>query len=161
MTGLDTHRHAREAAWPYGQPPWPAARPVSARDSENLRTPSPWYRIGAPDFDDLARVLALGLAAIVTVQFIPTAWRHPEGIVDAPIGAKVAGGHAVLAVGVVDEGNKDCLIFKNSWGTWWGQGGDGFMTREYVENSGVVAHVVGVSSARSLAIDLSMPTTSL
>ena len=53
----------------------------------------------------------------------------------------------MLAVGVVDEDNKDCLIFKNSWGTWWGQGGYGFMTREYVDNFGVVAHVVGVSSA--------------
>ena len=59
----------------------------------------------------------------------------------------MAGGHAVLAVGVVDEDNKDCLIFKNSSGYMVGSGRVWIHDANMSDNFGVVAHVVGVSSA--------------
>jgi C1A family cysteine protease len=54
------------------------------------------------------------------------------------------GGHAVLAVGYDDEVRVDdgvgkvtkegCLIFRNSWGDEWGDGGYGLLPYKYVEN---------------------------
>lgn len=59
-------------------------------------------------------------------------------------GDKVAGGHAVLAVGY-DDGvsiphssgagkSKGALRIRNSWGTEWGEGGYGMLPYEYVLN---------------------------
>lgn len=47
-----------------------------------------------------------------------------EGII-RPTGS-LAGGHAILAVGYDHE--RQLIRFHNSWGTWWGKGGDCFMT---------------------------------
>lgn len=45
-------------------------------------------------------------------------------------GDHVIGGHAILAVGYDDTRHR--LIFRNSWGPGWGQGGYGFLPYAYV-----------------------------
>jgi C1A family cysteine protease len=57
-------------------------------------------------------------------------------------GEKVAGGHAVLAIGYDDNATitntntgastKGALVFRNSWGTGWGDGGYGMLPYDYV-----------------------------
>jgi hypothetical protein len=125
LTGLDVHGHAIDEVWPYGEPPWPADRPALAKEPHNQRTPSAWHRLGVLDFDALGGVLAIGLAVIVTVRFVPQVWRERAGLIDAPVGLVVAGGHAVVAVGLVDEEGSECLVVKNSWGTWWARADTG------------------------------------
>jgi C1A family cysteine protease len=146
LTGLDQHGHAIEAAWPYGEPPWPADRPALAKEPRQQRSPADWHRLALLDFGAVARCLADGLAVVLTVRFVPLAWRDPTGLIDSARGAVVAGGHAVLAVGVADQNDSECLIVKNSWGTWWGQSGYGFMTDRYLTAYGVAGHVIGATS---------------
>lgn len=45
--------------------------------------------------------------------------------------AIMRGGHAVTLVGYDDSRNT--FKFANSWGTWWGEGGYGYLTYEYVQ----------------------------
>lgn len=51
---------------------------------------------------------------------------NSTGVMPMPAqGEKALGGHAVMAVGYDDE--KQCLIVRNSWGTWWGDKGYFYM----------------------------------
>jgi hypothetical protein len=51
-------------------------------------------------------------------------------------GEKVAGGHAILAVGYNDTkkigASKGALLIRNSWGTGWGDAGYGWLPYDYV-----------------------------
>jgi C1A family cysteine protease len=51
-------------------------------------------------------------------------------------GEKVAGGHAILAVGYDDTkkigASKGALLIRNSWGTGWGDAGYGWLPYDYV-----------------------------
>lgn len=51
-------------------------------------------------------------------------------------------GHAVYVCGYEIHKGQKCLVFKNSWGSGWGDGGYGYLPEEFV-NSGMVydAHV--------------------
>lgn len=141
--GLDAHRQALETAWPYGAPAYPAERPDAAAAVANQRALPAWERIDPPDAGDIGDALASGRPVIVTFRFVPRAWFEPGGKVDAGAGATIAGGHAVLAVGVDSDSS---LIIKNSWGLGWGDGGYGFVTPRYIAGYGVVAHALGAAA---------------
>jgi hypothetical protein len=143
LTGLDHHGNATELAWPYGLPSWPADRPSDASDPANHRECASWYRLSTVEFDSIALLIAAGIAIILTVKFVPLAWHNPTGLINSPARARVAGGHAVLAVGSMEHSGHDCLVVKNSWGHWWGEGGYGFMTRNYLSEYAMAGHVVG------------------
>ncbi|NLG28876.1 MAG: C1 family peptidase [Chloroflexi bacterium] len=48
-----------------------------------------------------------------------------------PSSAIMRGGHAVTLVGYDDSRNT--FKFANSWGSWWGEGGYGYLTYDYVQ----------------------------
>jgi C1A family cysteine protease len=131
LVGLSDHGHADEAAWPFGNPAWPASRPASAQDAERQRTLRAWRQIKNPEFDSLAGELTSGHAVLLSLHVVLDAWRDTSGLVDIVPGAPVIGGHAVLAVGV-DEAEDGRIIFKNSWGTTWGDAGYGYLTNRYL-----------------------------
>lgn len=141
--GLDAHAATVEPSWPYGDPPFPSDRPAAAVDPVNHRANAPWERIDPPRLDDIESSLQAGRPVVVTLRFVPRAWSDLTGVVDAPHGATIAGGHAVAAVGV-NEGEQ--LIVKNSWGPEWGDEGYGYITRQYLEAYGVVAHAFGAAA---------------
>lgn len=140
--GLTADGQVLETAWPYGNPPYPADRPDAATAPVNQRPLQNWERIDPPDPDEIGRALADSHPVVVTVRFVPRAWFGTDGVVDASPGATIAGGHAVLAVGVDVN---DSLIVKNSWGPAWGDDGYGFITPRYLAHFGVVAHVIGAT----------------
>jgi C1A family cysteine protease len=56
------------------------------------------------------------------------------GIVAMPKRVRVnSGGHAQVIVGYDD--NAKCWIVRNSWGTWWGDAGYGYVPYEYLDAS--------------------------
>lgn len=138
--GLTTHSAVIDSAWPYGNPPFPSDRPADALDAANHRDLPGWERISPPSQLALEAALGGGRPVVVTFRLVPRAWFHNQDEVDAEPGAPIAGGHAVLAVGIDAH---DRLIVKNSWGPWWGDGGYGYVTTRYLQTYGVVAHVLG------------------
>jgi hypothetical protein len=138
--GLTKHAAVIDSAWPYGNPPFPADRPVDALKQANHRDLPRWERISPPSMSALEDALSAGRPVVVTFGLVPRAWFHGHDEIDAEPGAPITGAHAVLAVGL--DAN-DRLIIKNSWGPWWGDGGYGYVTSRYLQTYGVVAHSLG------------------
>lgn len=141
--GLTTHAAVPETVWPYANPSFPAERPVDALDPGNRRGLPAWERISPPSHAAIEGALTAGRPVIVTLRLVPRAWFHNHNEIDAEPGAPIAGGHAVLAVGIDEH---DRLIVKNSWGPWWGDSGYGYVTPRYLETYGVVAHALGAAA---------------
>ncbi len=138
--GLTAHSAVIDPAWPYGNPPFPADRPVDALDPANHRGLPAWERIAPPAQPALETALRGGRPVVVTLRLVPRAWFHTHDEIDAEPGAPIRGGHAVLAVGIDDQNR---LIVKNSWGPWWGDSGYGYVTARYLQHYGVIAHALG------------------
>lgn len=91
-----------------------------------------YYRLEG--LDSLKASLAQGLPFAFGFSVFDSIWR-PEvketGVVPmpGPMDQQV-GGHAVMAVGYDDE--RGALMFRNSWGTSWGDRGYGWLPYEYV-----------------------------
>lgn len=137
LEGLDAHNHATETAWPYGQPHWSDGRPAVAAD--DLVVLPVWERVVPVDYDRVVAAVAAARPVVLTVGFVPAAW-YGSGQVDAPRGQRVRGSHAVVVVGA--SADPDALTVKNSWGENWRQAGYGTLTRPYLEEYGVVAHIL-------------------
>ncbi len=144
LGGLQAHRHAREEAWPYGNPSWPAPRPPAATLADNQRSLPVWRQLSAVTLSTVQDELVQGNAVILTLRVVYSAWRQPGGVIDADPGRKTPGNHAVVAVGVRTsaDGATQRIIVKNSWGENWGDAGYGFVSRRYLETYGVRAYVL-------------------
>jgi hypothetical protein len=133
LAGLRTHRHALEAAWPYGSPPWPSARPPGASVVSMQRDLPAWRELHPATLATVEAELQAGLAVLLSLRAVHAAWKCADGLVDAPAGKVAREGHAVLAVGVSDSPSGEPLtIIKNSWSTRWGNDGYGFITERYL-----------------------------
>lgn len=142
LDGLQQHRHAEEAAWPYGCPAFPASRPLPAQDPGRQVDLPQWRRLAPSDFDSISGEVLRAAAVVLAVGVALNAWPK-TGIVDAPHGRKTPAAHAVLAVGLVTfPDGTTTLLIKNSWGAGWGESGYGFMSRRYVDNYTITAHVL-------------------
>ena len=140
LTGLQTHGHATEVAWPYGSPEWSAGRPPAAKEPVNRRPLQAFRSLAGAAFDEIAQTLDDRLPVILTVRVVHSAWRRPDGLIDAEPGRKTPGNHAVLAVGALT--GPDRIIVKNSWGPNWGEHGYGYLTRRYVDHYALRAHAL-------------------
>lgn len=141
LQGIQQHRHAEEAAWPYGCPAFPAGRPDDAKDARRQADLTAWRRMPLVDFDSVGNEVGRGNAVVLTLGVVPGAWPK-SGIVDAPAGRKTPGAHAVLAVGTTTLANQIRTIIKNSWGTRWGVDGYGFVSSRYLDEYALVGHVL-------------------
>jgi len=142
LQGLSKHAHATERAWPYGSPPWPAARPAAATEAAERRPLPLWAEI-ARSFAAVEQELASELAVLLSMRFVVGAWDAASGAIDAPPGEVARTGHAVLAVGTAREAGLESVIVKNSWGDQWGVAGYGFVSRRYLESYLKRAFVLG------------------
>jgi C1A family cysteine protease len=104
-----------------------------------------YYRLdaaGSPPADVLNNVktsLAAGLPSMFGFTVYTSIPPLGDGKGEIPFpgsGDKVAGGHAVLAVGYDDAKkigtSKGALLIRNSWGVTWGAGGYGWLPYDYV-----------------------------
>lgn len=144
LSGLERLRHATEEAWPYGNPAWPAERPPSAKDGTMQRVLPSWRELHDRGLPSIEHELTEGHAVLLTLAFVPTAWRLPGGLIDAEPGRRTVGNHAVLAVGTAAEigATGDAVIVKNSWGENWGAAGYGFVSNRYLTEYTVRVHAM-------------------
>lgn len=143
LQGLVANEHASEVAWPYGSPEWSAGRPPEALNGANRRALPAWRRLSAPTVAAIRQELSVPHAAILTIGVVRQAWLSSSGIVDAGPGGKVAGNHAVLVVGVSEQGeNPQQVKIKNSWGERWGSSGYALLSARYLDGYAVCAHAI-------------------
>ncbi|MFL6101374.1 MAG: C1 family peptidase [Actinomycetales bacterium] len=154
LTGVEAHRQASEATWPYGAPTWPAGRPAPASLPAALCAVGQWRELRSHLFADVAAELDAGLAVVLTLAIVETSWAAaaPDGVIDAPPTARVVDYHAVLAVGHLEADDHPHapwpnLIVKNSWSDTWGDQGYGYVSERYVDAFATAAHVVQGASA--------------
>lgn len=62
-------------------------------------------------------------------------------------GEQLTDGHAVLVVGYEDAQAGGCLIFRNSWGADWGDGGYGYLPYSYIQHHGGEAWIIEPNAA--------------
>jgi C1A family cysteine protease len=107
-----------------------------------------YYRLDPPNTDRKALLasikahLASGLPSMFGFTVYQSIWGANDGKVPFPSAQdKVAGGHAIMAVGYDDglkignkhgESTRGALLFRNSWGNGWGEKGYGWLPYEYV-----------------------------
>lgn len=143
LAGLDSHQHASEAAWPYGNPDWRSGRPPEADNLANRRALPRWRRLDRTTIKSIRGELQTDRAVVLTVGVVLAAWRRPDGFIDAPAGQKIPGTHAVSVVGISeDDDHERTLKIKNSWGERWGQRGYGTMSGRYLDAYAVCAHTI-------------------
>jgi C1A family cysteine protease len=100
--------------------------------------------ITKPDLLDRIKTnLAAGIPSMFGFTVYNSIWNATNGKIPYPCpGDKVAGGHAIMAVGFDDNvqiknpgcntTTKGALLIRNSWGTTWGDKGYGWLPYEYV-----------------------------
>lgn len=125
-----------------------------------------YYRLDPPGFkpkDVLVQVRRYLLAGLPTMFGFSVYTSIPEagdGKGEIPFpheGDSLLGGHAVLAVGFDDQKKigkqKGALLIRNSWGTYWGDGGYGWLPYEYIE-AGLAADFWSMVDAGFVSSDL-------
>lgn len=143
LQGLVAEGHVTNELWPYGIPAYPAEPPDAAIHAEDRRYPGVWARLPSAALTNVGSALAEGDSVILSVRFVPIVWfaASDDGWIEAPPGSVVVDGHAVLAVGTIDDNDRgEAIVVKNSWGRLWGEDGYGFLSGSYLDDFGICAH---------------------
>lgn len=125
----------KEDEWPYNIDQF-TEKPPEELYKEAMNHKSIRYKKVYQEEDQLKHALRMnypivfGIAVYESFEGIDT---FHTGIVSMPKeDEKMVGGHAIALVGFDDE--KKHFIFRNSWGTEWGENGYGYLPYEYVLN---------------------------
>lgn len=142
-----TIESARQALGKLGQPeghlwPYDGWRDDIRADYQpppEATDPSNCLRAGLPaaprSVSEICQCLASGHPVVIAVQMANQRCWRGDGWLQIPAGRElVPHGHAVLAVGYVEDSSTaggGYFTFRNSWGESWGDGGYGYMPFEY------------------------------
>lgn len=136
-TGIKTLKKlgvCREDKWPYIISRF-AQKPALACYREAAKHQVTAYQ-RLYSLTEMKACLAMGLPFVfgfAVYEHVMTAEVEKSGIIRVPRRSeRMMGGHAVMAVGYDDSRN--VLLFRNSWGAEWGNGGYGTMPYEYLES---------------------------
>lgn len=125
--------YASENIWPYVPSKFAVTPSPATRKDALKRKITAYYRIS--NLNELKDALAKGIPVVFgfsVYSSMMTDAVSKTGIVPTPSGKDtMQGGHAVCAAGYDDR--KGVIIFRNSWGTSWGNKGYGFLPYLYVE----------------------------
>ncbi len=137
-----------ESYWPYAIADFDKEPPAFCYAFGQNFQATTYYRLDPPGtspknlLTSIKAHIASKLPAMFGFTVYQSIWTAKGGMVPFPFAAdKVAGGHAIMAVGY-DDGLKidnkhgtttrGALLFRNSWGPSWGDGGYGWLPYEYV-----------------------------
>lgn len=140
MRALATVGAVEERLWPHTDgPAWDADPPAIIAAAATAVRSLVYYRLDAHGVapTDVLGAIKARLAAGHGVMFGTTVYSSfpmhegGDGVVPMPgPHDRVEGGHALLFVGYDD--NTRMLLFRNSWGTSWGERGYGWLPYDYV-----------------------------
>ena len=121
-----------ESAWAYDHPfdRMPATAAVRSAFDQKTTAYRRIFSMESARIVDIKRAIAAGYPVVfgtdVSVEFASN--DLGEGPLAPPIGARIAGGHAMTAVGY----NGDAFEVVNSWGTGWGASGYCTFSADYL-----------------------------
>ena len=99
-----------------------------------------WGEEIRPSVEDFKWHLRIGRAVVVGIRLFYGFHSNKDGQIQTPkTGESPCGRHAVLLVGYNDD--EQYFIFKNSWGSTWGDSGYGFLPYSYIRQHTLAAHV--------------------
>lgn len=100
--------------------------------------------------DVLSSSLSQQDAVILTAAFARNTWlaAYEDGWLEYDPSVQTVGAHAVLVVAILaaSDERQRALVFKNSWGSKWGDNGYGYMPEDYLLAHGWVAHALSRST---------------
>lgn len=143
----------REEAWPY-----------DTNHDDSLPYGPPGGVVGGRDWclgqlrqvecrvDDFKGELAAGRAVAVGLELTPGFINSADGHIPGPVaGEQLRGGHAVVLIGYQNDPapGAGAVIFRNSWGDSWGDGGYGYLPYRYLEQYARQSWVVGPGAANA------------
>jgi C1A family cysteine protease len=119
-----------ETSWPYSIDKF-TVKP-SARSYSNARYHKiTGYRSVPVDITEIRKALAEGLSIVAGISVYDNFPFSGNGDVPMPLqNSWLEGGHAILLVGYDDATQR--VTFRNSWGTYWGNGGYGTLPYSYI-----------------------------
>jgi hypothetical protein len=142
LSGIEGAGHALAAAWPYGDPAYPAPAPVASLNHANRRALlSVWHAQRFATLRDMISVVERH-CVILTLGFVPSAWDNDDGVIQVEDEFAPQDAHAVLAVGSDVRNGQSVIVIKNSWGDAWGDSGYGYVTAAYADRYLLAAHVI-------------------
>lgn len=133
-----------ESAWPYTDEEWPPREPPGMDVLAKKNRLFAYTRIRT--LDHVRRVLVAG--SLVGAAFeIDESWdKLPEGRIAHPRDHASDGSHFITIYGYDDEAEE--LKFRNSWGEWWGDRGDGCLPYAYWQDRLVESWYIDVDPQR-------------
>lgn len=114
--------------------------------------------IDYPTFDQIKQTIHKYGTCMALVDIGDGWWKpswRPEDILPLKLGNKV-GGHFIVLYGY----DKNNIYFRNSWGTEWGNGGNGHFTSDYVKHVRELGTLVKTNGQHIFTNDLYIGMTS-
>lgn len=119
-----------EEAWPYNgkAEDWPHEEPAGIDDLAKQYRIGPYQRVRS--LEEIRVLISSGLVVTISVHHDESWFDASNGVIpwssNSPIGSML---HAVVLVGYNHDDH--LFIFRNSWGTNWGDNGHGYMSYDY------------------------------
>jgi len=124
----------RETNWPYKISRFTEKPPANCFSEAENHQVTAYQRLHT--LNEMKACLAMGLPFVfgfAVYEHVMSEQVRKSGTIRLPRpNERMIGGHAVMAVGYDDA--KKTLLFRNSWGTDWGQAGYGTLPYEYPES---------------------------
>jgi len=150
IKALETYGVCSEAIWPYNVKKF-AVKPTEESYKEALKDKVLTAQNINPTLSKMKNALTQGYPFVFGFIVFDSFQRlsvSTTGIVPMPEPReKRLGGHAVIAVGYDDT--RKMFIFRNSWGTGWGDKGYGYIPYAYLTNSSLTSDLWYITAQSS------------
>jgi len=136
---LEVEGQALEVLCPYQCAGLPLVRPTLQAVEDGTTRLLSGLRKLVVSLTSVESSLRGGSALIAVMDWFATSYLAPMGRIEVPrAGDRLLGRHAVLVVELENESltGRASMVFKNSWGTRWGNRGFGTFTEEYLNSHG-------------------------